>query len=215
MGIRRFVFAAAVVAALSVAASAQLEWDKSRADRPLPNPSRVSLGRDAAVAAAKRVLEKEEFVVKSATTDERTGLTTILTESRVFARGLVADTQFDHYAELGASDVRGIVRGRVVLRVEVAPTNVSTVNVGVYGTFEGLAEGAVGSAWVQSRSRGVLEDNVLRAVVASATGADPESIQAPPGSPDLPEREGEDDTPVSPRTQQDQQPTLDPAPNPN
>ena len=45
---RRVALTLAAIAALPAGGSAQLEWDKPKTDKPLPNPSRLRIGRDQA-----------------------------------------------------------------------------------------------------------------------------------------------------------------------
>lgn len=157
---------AALVTLLLLAgpATAQFEWDKRVADAPLPNPSLVRASRDKTAEYVRKVLDFYGHEVKSFSCDDARGTCLFLTEPLVFTRGIVADSQYRHVAELGASDVRHVVRGRVTVRVEVAPVNPGVTSVSVVGTFEGLAEGATGSEWITSRSRGMYEDRLLRGI---------------------------------------------------
>jgi hypothetical protein len=172
------VFAAAVLA-LSVAAPApaQFEWDKRTADAPLANPSMVRAPRDEALRLVRQVLEHYGHTIKSSSCDDSRGICTVVTESLVFTRGIVADSRFRHVAEFGAGDVRSVVRARVTLRVEVAPTNPGVTSVGIFGTFEGLVEAAVGSEWITSRSRGAYEDRLLRGIVNLSNGLPLEDVR--------------------------------------
>jgi hypothetical protein len=164
--IRRLAVTLAVLAALAAPGRAQLEWDKPKVNRPLPNPSPVRMDRDHAVALAKAVLAEKDYAVKGEDCDHAQGGCVLTTEPKVFTRGIVAGTQYRHFADLGASDVRQVSRGRVALRVEVSPSSTTQALVGVYGTFEGLVQSPSGSQWVASPSRGLLEDEILRCIVA-------------------------------------------------
>ena len=190
--IRRLAPILALISVLAAPANAQLEWDKPDRQKPLPNPSSVRVGRDRALELAKAVLAERSYPLRSATCDETSGVCTITTEPIIFTRGIVAATQFSHFAEHSASDVRHIVRGRVVLRVEVSPTSPTASLVGIYGTFARLSEGAVGSEWTRSPSRGVLEDELLRCLVARADGRECERM---PGDDDA-EPQEESPTPT-------------------
>ena len=174
--IRRLVMIIVVVAALAVTGRAQFQWDKPKANQPLPNPSAVRVNRQQAIAMAKSVLEQKTFALKSDTCADSSGDCVLVTEPMIFTRGIVADTQFNHFADLGASEVRGISRGRVSIRVEVSPSSTTQSLVAVYGTFEGLTQDAVGSKWITSTSRGLLEDEILRCIVARSEDRDCESV---------------------------------------
>jgi hypothetical protein len=152
------------------AGSSQLEWDKPSKPKPFPNPSTVRIPRDEAAKIVREVLAEQGFTVKSDALEESRGVLVVQCEPYIFTRGLVADTQFKHFAELPAASVRKILRGRVTLRVEVAPVDVATSSVTIGAAFHGLAEGAVPSEWVAARSRGLYEDRLLCFVVTRANG---------------------------------------------
>jgi hypothetical protein len=174
--IRRLAMVIAVVAALAATGRAQFEWDKPKANTPVPNPSTIRVNREQAIALVKSVLERKAFALKGENCADARGDCVLVTESMVFTRGIVADTQFNHFADLGASEVRGISRGRVAIRVEVSPSSPTQSLVAVYGAFEGLTQEAVGSKWISSPSRGILEDEILRCIVARSEDRDCESM---------------------------------------
>jgi hypothetical protein len=166
--IHRAILAAVVIAAAAVTSPAQLEWDKPSRRKPFPNPSAVRVSRDDAVKVVKQVLEEQGLPVKSESLEESRGVILVTSEPVVFTKGIVADTQFRHFAEFAGSSVRKIVRGRVTLKVEVAPTNPAASSVAISAHFEGLAEGATQSQWVAGQSRGLYEDRLLCIVVSRA-----------------------------------------------
>jgi hypothetical protein len=94
----------------------------------------------------------------------------LTSEPVVFARGIVAKGQFGHYAEISDSRSEGVIRGRVTIRVEVAPTTPASALVGVYGSFDGLRQGP-NQGWISAPSRGLLEDKILKHLVMDLTGA--------------------------------------------
>jgi hypothetical protein len=150
-------------------AAAQLEWDKRNANRPVPNPSPVVATREQIVAEVKRLLERDEIPVASESQDETRGIYVITTERVVFARGIVARTQIGHFADIGPASAHDVVRGRVSLRIEIAPSTPSTSMVGVAATFEALKQEAVQS-WFAAPSLGLLEDKFLKHVIMNLVG---------------------------------------------
>lgn len=153
-----------------VPAGAQLEWDRPRTDEPLPNPSRLIVSREEALAAAREVLACRSFRIKADACDDQSGVCSLATEEKIFARGLVADTQFAHFANYQSRRERTIVRGRVRLTVEVVPANPGSCMLGVSAVFEGLTQGATASAWVTAPSRGILEDEIIKLIVKRSKG---------------------------------------------
>jgi hypothetical protein len=65
--------------------------------------------------------------------------------------------------------VQNIVRGRVTLRIEVAPSTPTTSLVGVAATFEGLRQGPT-QQWIAASSRGLLEDKILKHMLMDLQG---------------------------------------------
>jgi hypothetical protein len=64
--------------------------------------------------------------------------------------------------------LQNVVRGRVALRIEIAPSTPTASRVGVFGTFEGQRAGSL--EWAKAPSRGILEDRVLRYLVTAVSG---------------------------------------------
>jgi hypothetical protein len=168
--IRRVVLAFALVVSVSAVCHAQLEWDKPSKPKPFANPSPVRISRDDAAQIVRKVLEEQGFTIKSDAIDQARGVIAITTEPLVFTRGLVADTQFKHFADVRSAAVRKFVRGRVTLKIEVAPVTTTSSTIGIGAIFEGLAEGAIQSEWVQAPSRGLYEDRLLCFAVTRANG---------------------------------------------
>jgi hypothetical protein len=168
--IRRLVLALALIASVSAVSHAQLEWDKPSKPKPFANPSPVRVSRDEAAKLVRQVLEEQGFTIKSDAIDQARGVTAITTQPFIFTKGLVADTQFKHFADVRSAAVRKFVRGRVTLKIEVAPVTTSSSTVGIAAIFEGLAEGAIQSEWVTAQSRGLYEDRLLCFAVTRANG---------------------------------------------
>jgi hypothetical protein len=165
---RRLTIAGLFVLALATATAAQVGWDKHRPTKPLPNPSPVGGTRDQIVSAIKALLANNDVTIKSEGVNSENGSYVITTEPVIFARGLISGTQLGHFAETKNPGLQQVVRGRVALRVEIAPTAPTAARVGVYGTFEGLRAGT--TEWATAPSRGILEDRVLRYLVTAVGG---------------------------------------------
>lgn len=166
---QRLVIAAVLLLLFSMQISAQLEWDKRITGKPLPNPTRIQASREAVLEEVKRLLEINHIPVTSEAEGDERGRVVLTSEPIVFARGIVAKTQLGHYASLPSPDARDIVRGRVVLRIEIAPESPGVSNLGAAATFEGLEQRAE-QKWVHFPSRGLLEDKFLKHVVLGLVG---------------------------------------------
>lgn len=157
------------IAVTASASVGQFEWDKKKTGRPVQNPAQVVAKRADIVTEVKELLERNAIPVEGETEDPTRGTTVITTQPVVFARGIVALTQLGHFAEVGAPEVQNVVRGRVTMRVEIAPSTPTTYLVGVSAIFEGLRQGP-SQQWVKSPSRGLLEDKFLKHVIMDLQG---------------------------------------------
>ena len=167
--LRRIALAALALPLLAAAAAAQLEWDKHTTGKPVPNPAPVVAARADIISEVKELFARNEIPVQGESQDETKGSYVITSEPIIFARGIVAKTQLGHFAEVGASDVKNVVRGRVVIRVEISPSNPTTSLVGVSATFEGLQQGPA-QQWLKTPSKGLLEDKILKHVMMDVMG---------------------------------------------
>lgn len=165
----RCSFALLAVLATSSVAPAQFEWDKHTTGRPVQNPAPVAAKRADIISEVKELLDKNQIPIDGEHEDETKGVYVFTTQPVVFGRGIVALTQLGHFAEVGAPDVQNVVRARVTLRIEVAPSTPTTCLVGVSATFEGLRQGP-SQQWVRSPSRGLLEDKFLKHVIMDVQG---------------------------------------------
>jgi len=166
--INRLFFGLALLALLAPSVGAQLEWDKPKTKRPFPNPASIRVARDDAVAVVKQILDENDFKVANQSLDQSRGVILLSTEPEVFTKGIVADTQFNHFAEFPAHTVDRISRGRVTLAIEIAPTNTSASTVALHCKFEGMTVGAIGDDWRAAESKGLLENELLCHIVARA-----------------------------------------------
>lgn len=154
---------------IPLSASAQFEWDKHKTLVPVPNPTRIDAKRADIISEAKELLERNEIPVATENDDEKTGTYVLVTAPVVFARGIVAKTQLGHFAEVGAPEVQGVVRGRVAIRIEISPSSPTASQVGIEAMFEGLRQGP-SQEWVKSPSRGLLEDKFLKHMMMDLQG---------------------------------------------
>ena len=167
--LKRIALAVLALPLLTAAAAAQLEWDKHTTGKPVPNPAPVAAARADIISEVKELLGRDNIPIQGETQDETKGAYVITTEPVVFARGIVAKTQLGHFAEVGAPEVQNVVRGRVVLRIEISPSNPTTSLVGVSATFEGLQQGPA-QQWLKTPSKGLLEDKILKHMMMDLMG---------------------------------------------
>jgi hypothetical protein len=160
----------------AIAAPGQIQFDRPKVAKPLPNPSIIGASRDEVVTVTKQMLETREIPLDKEDCNPTTGECTIISKPMVFIKGIPTRSQLLHYAEVPSADVRNWVKGRYVLRVQINPASPKTSQVGVYARFEGMTDAITGSEWVPLTSKGELEDLMLRCIQDRLNGGNCEEI---------------------------------------
>ncbi|MEK6299305.1 MAG: hypothetical protein AABO41_01165 [Acidobacteriota bacterium] len=174
---RRFLTAGSVLLFLIVSsADGQIQLQKPKVVKPLPNPSIIVASRDEVVSTTKQMLETREIPLDKEDCNQVTGECILISKSVVFTKGIPTRSQLEHYCEVPSAAVRNWVRGRYVLRVQITPASTKTAQVGVYAKFEGMTDGMSGSEWVPLTSKGELEDSMLRCIQDRVQGGDCKDI---------------------------------------
>lgn len=150
----------------------QIDFDKPRPVKPLPNPMLVSAGRDDVRNAAKQMLETRQIPVEKEDCNQMTGECVMVTKAVEFIRGITTKSQLQHYCEVPDADNRSWAKGRYSLRIQVNPAGTNTAEVGIYARFEGETDDAVGQQWVPLTSKGILEDGLLRCLDERVRGGE-------------------------------------------
>jgi hypothetical protein len=148
----------------AIVSGAQIQFDRPKAEKPLPNPSIMSSPRDDMLTLIKQILETREIPLDKEDCNATNGECTFITKPVIFIKGIQTRSQLEHYCEVPAAAVRSWSKGRYVLRIQISPASTKTCQVGVYAKFEGMTEGATGSQWEPLVSKGVLEDKLLRCI---------------------------------------------------
>jgi len=153
-------------------AKAQIDFDKPKPVKPLPNPMILAAARDDLRNSAKQMLETRQLPLEKEDCNQLTGECVLVTKSVEFTRGITAKSQLQHYCEVPAADVRNWAKGRYSLRIQISPAGTATAQVGIYAKFEGETDDAVGQSWVALDSKGVLEDGLLRCLEERVRGGE-------------------------------------------
>jgi hypothetical protein len=161
----------------ALAAGAQIEFSKPKAEKPLPNPSIMPASRDEMLTLVRQLLETREMPLDKEDCNPTNGECAFITKPVIFIKGIQTRSQLEHYCEVPAASVRSWSRGRYVMRIQISPASTKTCQVGVYARFEGMTEGAIGSGWVPLVSRGRLEDWWLRCIQERLQGGNCENIK--------------------------------------
>jgi len=168
--------AAFFLSLIAITISGQIQFDRPKAAKPLPNPSIVGAQRDEILTVIKQMLETREIPLDKEDCNATNGECSLISKPVIFTKGIPAKSQLQHYTEMPTRDLRNWSKGRYVLRFQISPASPTTSQVGVYAKFEGMTDGVVGSEWVQFSSKGELEDMMLRCVQDRAQGGDCKDI---------------------------------------
>ncbi|HXG66400.1 MAG TPA: hypothetical protein VNO70_14975 [Blastocatellia bacterium] len=160
----------------AIAAGGQIQLDRPKTEKPLPNPSILPAARDEVMKLTRQMLETREIPLDKENCDATTGECTLVSKQVVFIKGIEARSQLQHYCEVPVASVRNWRQGRYLLRIKIAPASPTTSQVGVYAEFAGLADNITSSEWVALTSKGVLEDRMLRCIQDRVQGGDCEDI---------------------------------------
>lgn len=164
------------LALIAIPASGQIQFDRPKAAKPLPNPSIIGAPRDELMTTIKQMLETREIPLDKEDCNSNTGECSVISKAVIFTKGIPAKSQLQHYSDLPGRDVRNWSKGRYVLRFQVSPASPKTSQVGVYAKFEGMTDGVVGSEWVPLTSKGELEDLMLKCLQDRVQGGDCKDI---------------------------------------
>jgi len=160
----------------ALTALGQIEFNRPKPIKPLPNPSIINAQRDEVVSITKQMLETREIPLDKEDCNGTTGECTLLSKPVVFIKGIPTKSQLEHFCEMPKLDVRTWTRGRYVLRFQITPATPKTAQVGAYAKFEGMMNAVSGAEWVTLTSKGELEDLMLRCIQDRVQGGDCKDI---------------------------------------
>ncbi len=158
--------------AFAPTAKAQIQFDRPKVEKPLPNPSIIQAPRDEALTATKQMLETREIPIDKEDCNQLTGECTVISKSVIFIKGITTRSQLEHYCTVPSANVKNWTRGRYVLRFQITPASPKSSQVGIYAKFEGQTDGLSGNEWVQLSSKGELEDRLLKCIQSRVSGGD-------------------------------------------
>jgi hypothetical protein len=169
---RYFFLLTLVISGFAASAEAQIQFDRPKAEKPLPNPAIIQAPRDEVVTLTKQMLETREIPIDKEDCNQLSGECTIISKSVVFIKGITTRSQLEHYCTVPAASVKNWTRGRYVLRFQITPASPKSAQVGIYAKFEGQTDGLSNNAWVELSSKGELEDKLLKAIQCRVSGGD-------------------------------------------
>lgn len=132
-------------------------------DELLPNPYFFHAALSVVAQAIPTVIQQKKLTLDEQKSQPRSGL--FITQPYVFTRGMaVSQAELQHVAHLPAAEARTWISGRFSLEIRMSPVEAAITQVTVTATVEGLAQDTLTSQWVKCESKGVVENEFLRAL---------------------------------------------------
>ena len=158
-------------------ATRSFDWGKGKTQvrERLANPYRMASRRDVLVETIKQVVKEQKMLVDEAASRPADGI--IVTQPYIFTKGaVIAQSELSRYAILDGSE-RTWSRGRFVLVIEVQSIDGVQNNVSVNAKVEGREGAGLMTEWRSVQSSGLAEDEFLKVLVETVTGASLDPVQ--------------------------------------
>jgi len=138
-------------------------FGKKTVEERLPNPYLFRAALTVVAQAIPHVIKEQGLTLDEEQSRPREGL--FVTKPHVFARGsAVSRAELQHVAELPAAEARAWISGRYRLEIRISPVDATGTHVTVVALIEGLAQNVLSNSWIKCSSKGVLENQFLRAL---------------------------------------------------
>ncbi len=152
-------------------ALAQFTFDKPKTEPPLPNPYTMSVQREKILETAREVLKACAITVDEDLSKANEGK--LVTKPVVYSRGVTVRNDLEYFAELPASQVRNWSQARYALEIIALPLDQKRSQLQINALIQGRVADADGSLkWIDGKSNGRLEDEVLRGLASKILGID-------------------------------------------
>ncbi|HQR34890.1 MAG TPA: hypothetical protein PLK30_19290 [Blastocatellia bacterium] len=168
----RFFLLAALIAAFSaITAQAQFTFDRPKTEPPLDNPYNISLPREKILEGVRDILKTCALQIDTDLSKPNEGK--IVTKPINFSKGVTTKTDLEYLSALPAGDVRNWVQGRFSLEITALPLDQKKSQLLVSANIQGrIADPLNPNKWIDCRSNGRLEDEVLRGLAGKILGID-------------------------------------------
>ncbi len=168
---RLFLLAVMIAAFSAITAQAQLTFDRPKTEPPLDNPYNISLPREKILEGVREVLKTCSLQIDEDLSKPNEGK--IVTKPVNFSKGVTTKTDLEYLSTLPAGDVRNWVQGRFALEITAVPLDQKKSQLLVSANIQGrVADVLNPNKWIDCRSNGRLEDDVLRGIAGKILGID-------------------------------------------
>lgn len=165
-----FYLALACLFCWTVAAHAQIQFDRPKTEPPLPNPYTINVPRDQIIKTVSEVLKTCSIAMNDEMSKPTEGK--FVTKYFVFTKGVTARNDLAHYSNLPTNDVRSWTQGRYYLEIIALPLDEKRSQLQVVTHLQGQIADVVGNKWIDTPSNGTIEDEVLRGLGGRILGLD-------------------------------------------
>src|SRR5437868_376952 len=165
-----FYFALACLVCWTVAAQAQIQFDRPKTEPPLPNPYTINVPRDQIIKTVGEVLKTCSITMNDETSKLTEGK--FVTKYYVFTKGVTARNDLAHLCNLPTNDVRSWIQGRYYLEITALPLDEKRSQLQVITHIQGQIADVVGNKWIDTPTNGTLEDELLRGLAGKFLGLD-------------------------------------------
>jgi hypothetical protein len=156
---------------LPALAQAQIQFDRPKTEPPLDNPYTMSVPREQILDAAREVLKTCSIQLDEELSKPNEGK--LVTKPVKFTKGVTTRTDLEYLANLPASEVRNWIQGRYYLEISSLPLDQKRSQLFVSAHIQGRLANTTGTEeWIEGRSNGRLEDEVLRGLASKILGVD-------------------------------------------
>ena len=168
---RLFLFVALIAACSAITAQAQFTFDRPKSEPPLDNPYNISLPREKILEGVRDVLKTCALQIDTDLSKPTEGK--IVTKPISFTKGVTTKSDLEYLSALPAGDVRNWVQGRFSLEITALPLDQKKSQLLVTANIQGRVSDVLNpNKWVDCRSNGRLEDEVLRGMAGKILGID-------------------------------------------
>src|SRR5262245_24322114 len=84
---------------IAMSAGGQIQFDRPKAAKPLPNPSIIGAQRDEILTVIKQMLETREIPLDKEDCNATSGECSLISKAVIFTKGIPAKSQLKHYTE--------------------------------------------------------------------------------------------------------------------
>lgn len=153
----------------TLTASSQIQFKRPKNPDPLEdNPKTFTMTREALTDLVKQTLKDMEVPIDEAKSKEKPGI--LFTKPVIFTKGGPTGENLEYVSRRPGGEARNWLRGRYSLQIEISPVDPQKTKLFIFARIEGEYQDALGAQWVECPSRGIKENDIMKALVKRISG---------------------------------------------